>query len=193
MLPTELQALLDQTDANEREARALVEGLDEQHANWRPDAGRAWSVVQCLDHLARINGFYVEAVLPRVRAAAHRSSSSFETLTPGWIGRRFVASLEPPVTRRFKAPNARVVPAPEMPAGDALASFVNSHTRYRELVTLCARIDPNRVRVPNPFFKWAWMRVSTVLLVIPAHDRRHLWQARQVLARPDFPARQRVH
>jgi len=187
MLPADLQVLLDQTDANEREAEALVEGLDDRRANWQPDQGRAWSVVQCLDHLARINQFYVEAVLPRVGRAVERSSSSFESVTPGWMGAKFVASLEPPPRRRFTAPNARVVPASQMPVADALAAYINSHTRYRTLVTLCARIDPNRVHVQNPFFRWFPMRVSTVLLVVPAHDRRHLWQARNVLARPEFP------
>jgi hypothetical protein len=189
MLPTELQALIDAVDAAEQDARGLARGLDDRQANWQPDLGTAWSIAQCLDHLARINTFYVEAVLPRVRREAERATSSFESLAPTWMGRTFVASLEPPVTRRFKAPSARVVPASQMSCTDALASFVNSHTRYRELVTLCARLDPNRVRVPNPFFKWVWMRVSTVLLVIPAHDRRHLWQAHKVLARDDFPRR----
>jgi len=187
MLPTELQDLLDQTDAAEEDARELVRGLDDAQANWQPDGGTAWSVAQCLDHLARINGFYVEAVLPRVRRAVERAPAPFESLAPTWMGRKFVESLEPPVTRRFKVPAARVAPSPHLPGTDALASFVNSHTRYRELVRLCARVDPNRVRLPNPFFKWVWMRASTILLVIPAHDRRHLWQARGVLGRADFP------
>ena len=188
MLPIELQTLIDDVDAVEQDARGLVRGLDDRQANWQPGGGQAWSIAQCLDHLARINGFYVEAVLPRVRRAAEGTPEPFASLAPTWMGRKFVASLEPPVVRRFKAPNARVTPASQMPVADALASFLNSHTRYRELVRLCAGLDPNRVRVPNPFFKWAWMRVSTVLLVIPAHDRRHLWQARNVLARADFPS-----
>lgn len=192
MLPTELQALIDQIDAAEKDARDLIRGLDDRQANWQPEGGKAWSVAQCLDHLARINGFYVEAVLPRVRRMSEQGTATFLSPTPTWLGRKFVESLEPPVTRRFKVPSARVAPAPAIPAADALASFVNSHVRYRTLVTLCARLDPNRVRVPNPFFKWAWMRVSTVLLVIPAHDRRHLSQARGVREHAGFP-RTTVH
>jgi DinB superfamily len=193
MLPPELQGLMDDVDAAEQDARGLVRGLDDRQVNWQPDGGRAWSIAQCLDHLARMNGFYVEAVLPRVRRAAAGRTQPFASPSPTWMGRKFVASMEPPVTRRFKAPSARVVPASQMPGADALASFVNSHTRYRELVRLCAGIDPNQVRVPNPFFKWVWMRTSTILLVIPAHDRRHLWQARQVLAHPDFPLAGAAH
>lgn len=188
VLPPELQGLLDDVAAAEQDARGLVRGLDDRQANWQPEGGAGWSIAQCLDHLARMNGFYVEAVLPRVRRAAEGATAPFESLAPTWLGRKFVESMEPPVARRFKAPNARVTPASQMPVTEALASFVNSHTRYRELVRLCAGLDPNRVRLPNPFLKWVWMRASTVLLVIPAHDRRHLWQARRVLAHADFPA-----
>jgi hypothetical protein len=39
----------------------------------------------------------------------------------------------------------------------------------------------------NPFIRVAPLRIATALLVVPAHDRRHLWQARQVTARADFP------
>jgi hypothetical protein len=74
------------------------------------------------------------------------------------------------------------VPVSRIPKDAAVQGFVASHTGYRELVRLAATLDPNRVVVPNPFIGWIRMKVSTVLLVIPAHDRRHLWQARQVKA-----------
>jgi hypothetical protein len=33
---------------------------------------------------------------------------------------------------------------------------------------------------PNRFIPAVKMRLATVLLIVPAHDRRHLYQARQV-------------
>ena len=39
----------------------------------------------------------------------------------------------------------------------------------------------------STLFRWVRVRVATGLLIIPAHYPRHLWQARQVAARPDFP------
>ncbi len=43
-----------------------------------------------------------------------------------------------------------------------------------------ARVDVNTVTGPNPFLKLITMRISTVLQIIPAHERRHLWQAAKV-------------
>jgi hypothetical protein len=48
-------------------------------------------------------------------------------------------------------------------------------------------IDANRATFQNPFLKMVRMKVSTAFQVINAHDRRHLWQAEQVIGRPDFP------
>jgi amidase len=68
-----------------------------------------------------------------------------------------------------------------------LDAYLASHEPYRRMVHAANDVDVNRVVTWNPFIKMARVRVSTALLVPLAHDRRHLWQARQVLAQPDFP------
>ncbi|MEZ5419353.1 MAG: DinB family protein [Vicinamibacterales bacterium] len=186
MLPPELTALLSAADAAEADARTIVAGLTDAQANWQPDGGAAWSVTQCLDHLARTNEVYVGRFLPEVERAGADGRGPFRGLHPTWFGRKFLAVLEPPVTQKAKA-FKNIVPAPALPIADALARYVSSHEAYRRLVTASAAVDVNRVVVPNPFVRGLRVRTSTALQVIPAHDRRHLWQARQVLARPDFP------
>jgi len=185
VLPAELQGLLDQVDAAEGEARALAAGLTDAQANWQPDGGRAWSVAQCLDHLGRIQRLYADAILPGVRDEATRPDGVFNGLAPGFLVRKFIQSQEPPPKRRMKAPK-QVVPASSLPVAQALKGFVASHAGYRELVDLASRVDANRVIVRNPFLPIIRMKLSTVLLVLPAHDRRHLWQARQATLTPGF-------
>jgi hypothetical protein len=180
-LPAPLEELLAQVDAVEREARSLVEALDEAQLNWQPEGGRRWSVGQCLDHLARINTFYIDTVMPAVHDAARSGAGSFNGLHPTWLGRRFVASLEPPVARKLKVPLASLAPPSRVRRDGILNDLVTGHQPYRELVALSAGLDTDRVRVRNPFYNRVRMRLSTVLLVIPAHDRRHMWQARNVL------------
>lgn len=179
-LPAALQTLIDEVDAAQQEARRLVDGLDEHQANWRPDDGRGWSVVQCLDHLARMNVFYVGAVMPAARAAA-KTPGAFAGLHPGWFGRWFIRSMEPPVKRKLTAPIAQVKPGPQISREQAVDAFAASHGPYRELVALAAETNPDRVIVHNPFYRRVRMKLSTVLLIVPAHDRRHLWQARNVV------------
>ena len=71
-------------------------------------------------------------------------------------------------------------PAPSTPRDQLLPLYKASHDKYRALVRASAGADVNRVTMPNPFFPSVRMRMATVLLVIPAHDRRHLWQAKRV-------------
>ncbi len=177
-LPDALQALIDQVDAAETEARALVSGLDDREVNWQPEEGR-WSVAQCLDHLARMNVFYVNAVMPAARDGAGRGAGTFSGLHPGWFGRWFIRHLEPPIRRKSKVPTPEALPRAHIPRDEVVAAFADSHRPYRELVALAAGTDPDRVIVRNPFLALVRMKLSTILMIIPAHDRRHLWQARQ--------------
>jgi hypothetical protein len=183
-MPPDLQRLLGEIADAEADARALTAGLTDAQANWQPGGGTGWSVAQCLDHLAISNRVYTDHFLPVAERAA---AAAFTALSPTAIGRWFVRSLEPPPrqkTRTFK----NLVPPSSLPLAEALAHYLASHEPYRRLVGLAALRDPNRVVAANPFIGMVRMRLSTALLVIPAHDRRHLWQARQVLAAPDFPA-----
>jgi hypothetical protein len=48
-------------------------------------------------------------------------------------------------------------------------------------------IESTSVRFRNPFVPLLRFTVGTGLLVINAHDRRHLWQAERVQDAPGFP------
>jgi hypothetical protein len=185
-LHPELQSLLTAIDAAEADARSLAADLTDAQATWHPGGGAGWSVAQCLDHLAKINHFYIGHFLPVVERAKADGRGPFAGLRPTWFGRKFVTMLEPPVRQKTKAPK-NVVPASSPPLGDALAAYLASHEPYRRLVHLSNDVDVNRVGAQNPFLRALRMRVATVLQVVPSHDRRHLWQARQVLAAPGFP------
>jgi DinB superfamily len=177
-LPQELQRLLHEIDQCERDAETLVADLDDASVNWRPPPGGGWSVAQCLHHLAVINEFYLRECRSYVNAG-RQAGRRFAGLHPTIWGRSFVRWLEPPVRMKSKAaPVAQ--PAPSIPRDQLLPLFKASHNEYRALVHDCADVDVNRVIMPNPFITSVRMRMATILLVIPAHDRRHLWQARRV-------------
>jgi len=178
-LPPELLALLHAIDACEREADTLVGDLSEEQVNWQEHPGQSWSVAQCLDHLTKINPFYLAGFVPLVAAAKLKGVGPFNGLRSTAIGRWFVSSMEPPVRRKLNA-NARAVPFDRLPRGGLVDAFKRSHDSHRALVEMAADVDVNRVTGPNPFFPMIRMRISTVLRIIPAHDRRHVWQAANV-------------
>ena len=58
----------------------------------------------------------------------------------------------------------------------------NAHAAFRQLVADCAEIDTNAVTFWNPFLTFIKMKVSTAINVVPAHARRHVWQAANVVS-----------
>jgi hypothetical protein len=176
----DLQRILDEVDALDREAEALVAPLSDEQFHWRPDEGRAWGVAECLDHLATTNVFYGAAVEKAVDEARRRGLVGGGPIAPTFFGERFIRSMEPPVKLRSRAP-ASVTPKSGGSRDAILAAYYGSHERLRDLVRRCEEIDVNRAKFPNPFLALLKVRVGTGLRVITAHDRRHLWQARETL------------
>lgn len=178
----DVQSLLDQYDAIDRDAHALVAGLDPAAGTWRAAPG-AWSVAQCLDHLATANRVYLAAMTPPARQALARGRGRRRPARPGLVGGWFVRSLEPPPARRTRLKAPRLITPREDPAlDDSAAAFFASQRQVRDFAAAYADIDLAGVRFPNPFIPGLRFSLATGLHVIAAHARRHLWQAHQVSA-----------
>jgi hypothetical protein len=96
--------------------------------------------------------------------------------------------IEPPPRIRAKAPRA-ARPAPPQGKGEVLRGFLDSQDALRSLLSQSADLDVNAIRFRNPFVGGLPFRVGTAFLIAAAHDRRHLWQARQLTTSPGFPRR----
>jgi len=185
-LPPDIQQILDEIDNADRAAELLVSSLSDAQFHWQPDEGRRWSIAQCLEHLAAINTLYGGAIRKAVDNARHRGWSRTGPLAPGPFGRWFIRSQEPPVKHRVRAPG-RVRPAAKLSRDDVMRRYRESNEALRHLTRAAATIDANRATYPNPFLKLLRVKVATGLRVLPAHERRHLWQADQVRQRAEFP------
>jgi hypothetical protein len=185
-LPPDLQKVMDDVDAADRAADVLVAGLSDAQFHWQPEGGTMWSIAQCLEHLAAMNIVYGRAVRSGVDAARGRGWARRDPARPGIVGAWFVRSMEPPVTRRLRTPRVGQ-PGSGLPRREVLRRYHDAHSEVRDLIRDAATIDVNRAKFRNPFIRLVRVRVATGLHVIPAHDRRHLWQAEQVRRRPDFP------
>ena len=179
-LPADLQSILNELDRSDEEARQLVSGLSEAQLNWRPSP-TAWSVAQCLAHLGQMNSVLTAALRTAVRQANKNSAMPRKPIQPGWFGRWFISQMEPPPRRKMKSPK-QGIPEARKSKEEIMKAFVAAHDQVRSLVHEAQELDLNRIRFHNPFIGLLRYSVGTALLVIGAHDRRHLWQANQVRA-----------
>ncbi len=174
-LPQELQKLVDELDAADRDARAVADGLDETRGSWRPAPG-AWSVAECLDHLATANRVYLAPMGDAAERGRAGGRLRRRPALPGLLGGMFARSLEPPVRMKMKNPTV-ATPRTSPPLADSLAAFLESEERVRAFIRANHDLDLAGIRFVNPFVRGIRFSLATGLHVIAAHDRRHLWQA----------------
>jgi DinB superfamily len=179
-VPDDLQSILDELDRTDQEARRLVSELDESQLNWQPGEG-SWSVAQCLTHLAQMNSVLTAAMGSGVRQAPTSSVTPRKPIQPGWFGRWFINQMEGPPRRKLNTPK-QGVPQPYKTGNEVLKAFIAAHDELRSLIHEARDLDLNRIRFRNPFISLLRYSVGIGMLVIGAHDRRHLWQANQVRA-----------
>ncbi len=178
-VPEDIRDLLEQLEASDRDADALVNGLSEEQGTQPPAAG-SWSVAECLDHLATGNRQYLDAMQAPADRARERGRFRRRPMKPGWLGGLFVASLEPPPRRWHKMTAPRKIrPRTAPPLTEAFAAFMATQADARAFLNANADLDLHGIRFPNPFIRGLFFSLATGLHVIAAHDRRHLWQAWQ--------------
>jgi hypothetical protein len=91
-----------------------------------------------------------------------------------------VTSMEPPVKWRMKT-NRMFEPTREQLRREAvLAELIASRGRILERVRQSVGLNIKRAIVVSPVSRLIRVPLGAYLAFLAAHDRRHLWQARQV-------------
>lgn len=174
----DLPRILADFRTNEDAARQLTHPLSDEQLNWQPHNGEAWSILQCLEHLTLTNAAYTGAMR---RAAAEQTAVPPQTgpIQPSVLGGQFVKRLEPPVTKRVRAPKV-LLPSSDRKKEDVLSALIRSHEQIFAVIKETSDRSLNRLRFRNPMLPLLRVRFGTALLIMAAHERRHLWQAKQV-------------
>ncbi len=185
-LPPDLQDLMKQVEQADKVADDLASSVSEEQFHWHPDDGRAWSMAQCLEHLATMNDLYGGVVRGAVDAARARGWQRQRPIASTIFGQWFISSQEPPVKRRLRAPTS-TQPGSTHTREEILRLYHDAHLKIRAIITDSADLDVNRATFQNPFLPLIRVRVGTALRIMAAHDRRHLWQAERVKRAAGYP------
>lgn len=185
-MTSEIESYLDQVLSLKQDVPGIVGGLSDEAFNWRPATDR-WSIAQCLDHLNLTAAQYVPVI-----EAATTEARRVGLLSPGpfsypLLQRWFVHSQEPPVKRRMRT-FKRLAPQVNLPLRDVVTQFMQWQDRLTEQLQRADGIDLQRARHRSPILPLLTFRLGMLFAVTLAHERRHLWQAKQIRTHPNFPA-----
>ena len=164
---------------------ALVAPLSDEQFAWQP-APESWSVAQCIDHLNVTARQYLPMLDEGIANAIRRGLYSAGPYSYNWVGRLMVYLVEPTTRLRGKAPKA-FQPAPGRPRHDVMAAFRAYQVQYVDRLRQANGLNLARARVASPVARWVRMPLGSGFAMMIAHERRHLAQARRVLAAAGFP------
>jgi hypothetical protein len=176
----QLGSLLEQFQCATRDARKLVLGRStvELKKRLKPES---WSTAECLDHLARTTASYLPAISRAVATAPKLTTK--RALRTGTVAALLIRNLEPPYRLRYK-----VIPLLSPQQTDfesAWPAFEESQSRLSETVWSAAGLAIDKVTVPCPVCAHVTYNAYGAFRMLAAHQRRHLWQVRQILTALD--------
>jgi hypothetical protein len=181
----EVKRYYSQVEEIKLDAEDLTRGLTDEQFNWRPSPEQ-WSINECLEHLNITARLYWSALAEAVNSARINGWFSNGPYKRGWIGDFVIRTTEPPVRFKFNAPR-RFKPPADIPASQVVPQFMIFQDRLLNIIRDANGIDLGRPRIPAPGSRLLKFTLGQAIELMMAHERRHIWQARNVKFSIKFP------
>lgn len=173
-------------EAAKKDARELLAGVGDPAFHWRPGPG-TWSMAECLDHLNVVGRKYLRAIDRSIEEGRHKGLTGPGPYRYGLLEGWFVRSLDAPPMFRMKAPQA-FTPVSDVRRDEALKAFLTLQDEVQQRLVQAHGLDFGRVKTRSPVSRHLKLSLGKAFAAIAAHQRRHLWQARQLRNNAAFPA-----
>jgi hypothetical protein len=167
------------------DAQGLTATLDEEQFHWKPTP-KVWSVGECFEHLNAVNRLWIARLEEAVEQGRAQHLLAHGPFVYGCFSRWLLAKIEPPPKRRLRAPS-RFRPAAGRPPAEVMGEFLQLHERLEQTLRAADGLDLARIRVPSPAFRGLRFSLGISFWMLLAHDRRHIYQVRELRKMPAFP------
>lgn len=181
----ELENDLDQLRSIVQDVPGIVAHLSDGQFNWQP-APDGWSIAQCFSHLNATAGRFVGPIEQAIGEARSRGWTSAGPFAYPLLERAFARFMEPPPRVRIRA-RAGFQPARSGRVAEVMDDFYRWQERLRELLCAADGVDLRRTRLASPVLPVFRYSLGICFVATLAHQRRHVWQAREVRNHPAFP------
>lgn len=171
--------LIEQIKDVRQRAEWVIERLTPEKLTQRPDPTR-WSIAECIGHLNIVSDDYHPLIAVAIGKARKENLIGKGPYNHGTMGRFMIKSMEPPVTRKFKAVPRLASPVPVGDANKLLADFLTRQDELERLIQQAENLNQERIKIQSPYAWWLRLRLCAVFAFILAHERRHIWQAEAV-------------
>jgi DinB superfamily len=179
----QLTCLLHQIQDVTSRASQLISGRPEALLAANPHPGR-WSAAECFDHLARTTQVFLPPIKDAIAAAPRLASK--RRMRAGTLASLLTRGIEPPYRLKHKVPRHLAPQHRDFPP--AWSAFLNSQAHLSRALRSAAGLAIDEVKIKSPMCPGVSYNAYGALGILAAHQRRHLWQAEQVLKALDRSA-----
>ena len=182
-MANDIDGIVAQLESVSIDVRENFGKLTFEQLNWK-SAPESWSIGQCLDHLIRSNEeFYPE--LDKL-AAGTRKNTLWQNWSPlSGIAGAFLVSTLKKDGNKVKT-NQKMTPPSDIPA-DIVERFSSHQSQFIEKIRSTAGANWHRAVLTSPFVKIMTYRMDVGVVAIIEHEKRHVRQAKRVIAMDGFP------
>ena len=182
---TTMQPFFRELAVNRETALALLDGLTAAQLAWRP-SDTQWGLAELCSHLATITTLYLPVLDAAIRRGHADAAYSDRPFQGSVVSRFLVWTMEPPVRVRLRSPKV-LLPRPTDDAVESRQQYRTAQAAFELRLERAAGLDLAHIGVTLPTIRYATFALGTVLALLLAHERRHLWQATVVRKSPNFP------
>ena len=182
---TTMQPFFRELAVNRETALALLDGLSGAQLAWRLSAAQ-WGLADICSHLAAITTLYLPSLDDAIRRGHGDAAYSDRPFQGNVMSRFLVWTIEPPVRVRLRSPKA-LLPRPAEDPVESRQRYRAAQAAFELRLERAAGLDLAHIGVTLPTITQARFALGTVLALLLAHERRHLWQATVVRKAPVFP------
>lgn len=163
----------------------LQSSVDSNLLVTRPSS-HTWSAAECVAHLIEFGNIYFENINRKIEIAPSDKADPAQAFPPRLIWKGIIKLFEPPYKLKLKTIKSfKPKQAAHNDASEIFATFLELQDRFIDQLKRCRQkgIHLNNIKVSHPLLPFIKMTLSEAYAVAEAHQRRHLWQAEQVLTK----------
>jgi len=177
-LNPQLEILVQAFEQTKTDARRLLTSSKEEVLRKRPSQD-SWSALECVGHLNLGNSMMLTEIEKTIALAGDLHKAPNQNYKMDLIGKLMVWSFKPGRIK-LKAPAAIAKPIEHGSAQEALSEFERHQNEAIDLIRGSAGLAIDHCKMKSPFANVRYSAYSA-FEIIAAHNRRHLWQARNAV------------
>lgn len=176
---------INQFIAAKREAERFLNSLNDPFFLRRPGK-KTWSIAECYSHQINFGEIYFQTIQKGLNSNHELTEATDpdQEFKPRWFWKLAELFFEPPYKMKVKTFEPF---EPDTLSGltrkDILSDFTDLQGRFIAQIEKAEQenINLNKIKVPNPILPYLKMTLSECYSLAGAHQRRHQWQAQQIL------------